>query len=243
MTQALLALVGSGEYLPGMEVVDRQLLSQTGVSGRPANVVCIPAAAGQEGPESVQRWLRLGLEHFNRLGASPRPVRIVDRASADNPAWTTLIAAADLIYFSGGDPVYLHHCLAGSRAWEAVEAARARGAIVAGCSAGAMILGRCMPDVAAEELDLRPGFGWLPAELVLPHFDLLEVYRPGATELLMSRLPAGAFALGIDENTALVGAPGGAWQVQGARTASVLTRAGAQVFPAGATLSLPAPAA
>ena len=43
----MLALVGSGEYLPGVDPIDRYLLSQL---KDPPRVVCLPTAAGTEGP-------------------------------------------------------------------------------------------------------------------------------------------------------------------------------------------------
>ena len=61
----LIALVGSGEYLPVMEDIDRYLLASLNV--KTPQVVCIPTAAGQEGDESVNRWLRMGVEHFKGL--------------------------------------------------------------------------------------------------------------------------------------------------------------------------------
>ena len=236
--QPLLALVGSGEYLPGMDVIDGRLLAETGVRP-PVNVVCIPAAAGQEGAARVDRWARMGLEHFTRLGAAPRAARIVDRASADDPAWAEMIAAAGLIYFLGGDPRSLPACVAGSRAWAAVEAACARGAVLAGCSAGAMILSRDLPDIGSPTLEFQPAFGWISARLILPHFDRLEAYRPGTTALTQSRLADGEFALGIDEDTALVGRPGEEWAVLGAGGAAVLTRTGQRMFASGERLRLP----
>jgi len=41
----MLALVGSGEYLPTMEPVDRQLIARLDAA---PSVVCLPTAAGQE---------------------------------------------------------------------------------------------------------------------------------------------------------------------------------------------------
>lgn len=239
----VIALVGSGEYLPVMDDVDRRLLAATptvldGNTDRPPRVVCIPAAAGQEGKASVDRWLRMGVEHFTRLGAHVEPLRIVDRASADESQWVDRIAGADLIYFSGGNPLYLHRTLAGSRTWTAVQAARERGAVLAGCSAGAMVLARHLPDVGSPKLVLHGGFGLVSPLMILPHFDRLESFRPGATVELQQRIQPGEFVLGVDEDTALVGAPGEPWEVVGARTVVVLTRRERQVFHPGETVPM-----
>lgn len=49
----MLALVGSGEYLPPMEAVDRYLL---GLLKTEAHVICLPTAAGREGSERIDYW-------------------------------------------------------------------------------------------------------------------------------------------------------------------------------------------
>ena len=71
-----LALVGSGEYLPPMEPVDRQLLQTVPANPR---VVCLPTAAGTEGPERIAYWSDLGVNHFRRLGADALAVPVIDR--------------------------------------------------------------------------------------------------------------------------------------------------------------------
>ena len=78
----LIALVGSGEYLPVMEDIDRYLLAS--VNLKTPQVVCIPTAAGQEGDESVNRWLRWGWNIFKGLERMCRRLRIIDRASAND---------------------------------------------------------------------------------------------------------------------------------------------------------------
>ena len=65
----LIALLGSGEYLPVMNETDSYLLKQTVADGRTPRVVCFPTAAGMEGDESVGRWKSMGEEHFRALGA------------------------------------------------------------------------------------------------------------------------------------------------------------------------------
>ena len=58
-----LALVGSGEYLPVLEDVERLLLQ-----GRPPRFVQLATAAAPEGPSSVGRWHALGRASAERLG-------------------------------------------------------------------------------------------------------------------------------------------------------------------------------
>src|SRR5919109_1103914 len=137
----LINLVGSGEYLPVMQDVDRYLLDSLALNGRRPHVACLPTAAGREGDSSVNRWLNMGIQHFQNLGAEVTPVRITDRDSANDSQWEFVLENADLIYFSGGDPGYLYETLKESCAWSAAQRAWQRGAIYAGCSAGAMILG------------------------------------------------------------------------------------------------------
>ena len=53
------------------------------------------------------------------------------------------VGEADLVYISGGDPRHLLRVLHESPLGSALLAANARGAVMAGCSAGAMaIVGR-----------------------------------------------------------------------------------------------------
>lgn len=233
----LTALVGAGEYLPDMEAIDRRLLAE--VVNQPPRVVCIPAAAGLEGEASVNRWAQMGLEHFRRLGAQAECARITDRASADDPQWVAIIEAADLIYFSGGDPLYLYRTMTGSQAWAAVEAAWEGGAVLAGCSAGAMILGESVPDVTDTNLAYFPAFHKLPNCFIMPHFNMLENYRAGLTALLQSRLKGEQYVLGVDEHTALIGWIGKEWEVMGAGGVSVLTHDKIVKHETGSRLKLP----
>ena len=94
----LIALVGAGEYLPVMEDVDRYLLASRNVQS--PHVVCIPTAAGQEGDESVNRWSRMGVDHFKKLGADVTALPIIDKTSANDEQFVPVLENADLIYFS-----------------------------------------------------------------------------------------------------------------------------------------------
>ena len=107
----LIALLGSGEYLSVMDEVDKFLLANSNADGRAPRVVCLPTASGREGERSWGRWMRMGEEHFSRLGADVKSLPVIDRESADDEAHASAIESAYLIYFSGGDPNYLYQTM------------------------------------------------------------------------------------------------------------------------------------
>ncbi len=185
----LIALVGSGEYLPVMEDVDRYLLESLNLSGRHARVVCLATAAGKEGEQSVNRWSNMGIQHFNKLGADVQALPIIDRASADDVQYESILENADLIYFSGGDPGYLYETLKDTCAWYAANRAWARGAIYAGCSAGAMI--GWMAGLFVWFAVMWLGWDFIPQTLIYTRilrfpFALLNLWKLGVYVLAMA---------------------------------------------------------
>jgi len=227
----LIALVGSGEYLPVMEQVDRYLLGSVNPNGHRPSVVCLPTAAGQEGDESVNRWSNMGVEHFTKLGADVKALRIIDRESADLEEHASALENADLIYFSGGNPGYLYETMKDTRAWNAAQRAWARGAVYAGCSAGAMILGKRMPSFRL--MKTQEGFGIFPAEYIIPHFDAFPAVWKPMVFALQKQLKDGRRMVGIDEDTALVGTLQGEWKVMGKSHVHVFTREGKITYQVG----------
>lgn len=193
-TNLMIALVGSGEYLDGMQAVDSELMRRLEA---PARVVCLPTAAGQEGAERIQYWSRLGVEHFNRLGAQVQALPVIDRRSADEVRWVEAVAQANFVYFSGGSPAYLYQVLQGSRVWAAVQDVLSSGGILAGCSAGAMVLG----EVFFGFPGWKPGFKLLAGVTVIPHFDEIPPMMLKPTRLLAGRKVT---ILGVEGSTALV---------------------------------------
>jgi len=232
----LINLVGSGEYLPQMRDVDCYLLDSLNLNGRKARVACLPTAAGKEGNTSIQRWLSMGVHHFTALGAEVQPVRIIDRASANDPQWVPILEGADLIYFSGGDPSYLCETLKDSLAWGAAQRAWERGAIYAGCSAGAMILGKRIPSFRL--VGTQEGFGLVPATYIVPHFDAIPgVWKPLVFGL-QRQLKKGERMIGIDEDTALIGRLDGEWLVKGKSKVHIFEPDGKMTYTNGQTLKL-----
>jgi cyanophycinase-like exopeptidase len=236
----LIALVGSGEYLPVMDETDRHLLAKTVPDGRVARVVCLPTAAGMEGEATISKWMRMGQEHFKRLGAQVDSLHLTNRSEADDPAYAALIEQADMIYFSGGNPVYLYDTLQESKAWQAVLSATGRGAAFAGCSAGAMFIGEYLPDMRAFTLRNTRAFALLPNSHIFPHFDRMAGWAGISLPLIQRLIHDGEYALGVDEDTALVGRLGEPWQVMGRQSVRLITKTQIDTFTAGDELTLPA---
>ncbi len=232
----LIALVGSGEYLPVMEEVDRHLLGSLAMDGRKPCVVCLPTAAGKEGDESVNRWSNMGVLHFQKLGADVRALPIIDRDSANREEYASVLENADLIYFSGGNPGYLYETMKDTRSWNAAQRAWARGAVYAGCSAGAMILGKRIPSFRL--MGTQEGFGIVPAEYVIPHFDAIPAVWKPMISLLQKQLKDGQRMLGVDEDTALVGSLNGEWKVMGKSQVHIFKSDGKKSYQVGDVVPL-----
>lgn len=206
------ALIGAGEFLPAMAAVDVELLATSG-RARP-RVVILPTASWPDGEQVFLRWAALGVEHFEALGAEVEVVLVRERLDADDPAHAQAVGEADLIYLSGGKPDYLLKTLAGSAVWAAAVAANARGSVLAGCSAGAMVL--CSQQARFRSpphlpLGFQPGLGLVAGVAVLPHYDR---FPETLAAVRVARAPRGTVILGIDEDTAAIGRDGD-WQVRG----------------------------
>ncbi|GHO86381.1 Type 1 glutamine amidotransferase-like domain-containing protein [Dictyobacter formicarum] len=243
------ALVGSGEYLPVMNETDTYLLSTLG-GAQQTHITLLPTASGLE-PGRPEYWNSLGFEHFKQLGVEDiRLSSIIDHTGSNDPEQVALLQGANFYYFSGGNPRHILESLRATPAWELIAAAYRRGAILAGCSAGAMALGSVLispRDVYANQAPhWLPGLGIVPEIAVFPHFDRMhgnEIWASGFKRILAS-LPDGHRGLGIDEDTALVrmaveteGSPA-SWKVMGRRTVTLFEKDGSeQIFHVGETVS------
>lgn len=200
------ALIGSGEYLPPIQPLDKRLLEH--IQETP-HVVVLPTASAPDGAGVPERWTRMGVEHFAQLGAQVEPVMLLTREDAQNPALVAQIARANFVYFSGGKPRYLLETLRDTPAWEAVTQVYNNGGVVAGCSAGAMALGGTVFDFPRMWRTL-PALGLAPGLAVIPHFDEI----PSAMLATLNHRDEHTMVVGVDGSTALVGRAGH-WTVYG----------------------------
>ncbi len=234
-TLGAIALVGSGEYLAAMNTTDAYLLETLGGASK-ARVALLPTASGLEEGSSTY-WNNLGLTHFHALGVQDvRATLIIDRASAVDPAQLELLRDANFFYFSGGNPQHIIETLRDTLAWETIQTAYRGGAVLAGCSAGAMALSGHTISIrtvmAGEKPEWVDALGLVPHIVVFPHFDRMANFLDQKIfQTLLSSLPEDHVVLGIDEDTALVrvgfasgDAPASQWQVMGRQSVKVFER-------------------
>jgi cyanophycinase len=221
----LLALVGSGEYLPEMQIVDRYLLE--GLGSHP-NVVCLPTAAGTEGQERITYWSNLGESYFRSMGVEVATAPVINRQNAQNASLAEQVRGANFIYLSGGKPEYLLATLKNSLVWVAIQDVVARGGVLAGCSAGAMILGKKIPGFP----NWRGAFNLLEGAVIIPHFDEMPPWLVGLLRRWMGRE---ARMVGVPGFTALV-VNGKTCKVLGKGNVTLWDRYGKRDFPSGETL-------
>jgi len=229
-TPGPLALVGSGEYLRVMAPIEADL-----IAGRGLRYVQLATAAVPDGDHVLAKWHRLGAEQAERLGVTQVILPVATRDDANDPAIAALVADAGLIYLSGGHPAFLADTLRGTLVWEAIVATWQAGAALAGCSAGAMVMGSWVPNVRGE--GGAEGLGVLPSVRVIPHYDAFFSRMMNVRDRFRGVDPS-VQLVGVDENTALVGGPGH-WRVAGASKVWLLSDDGDRSFGAGELVPLP----
>jgi cyanophycinase len=202
----VLALVGGGEWTDGC-TFDATLLAASGGT----DVVVLPTAAAYQHPERV---VLRSAEWFEALGARVEGLMVLDRASADDPGMAAVVRGARFVYLSGGSPLHLKSVLKGSATYEALQAAWADGAVVAGSGAGAMVL--TDPTVDPRGGALTVGLGLVEQLAVVPQFSR-EPDDPHRQKFdrTVALAPKGLPVVGIPERTALLRSGSGAWTHEG----------------------------
>jgi cyanophycinase len=221
-----IALVGGNEFRRICDPMDRALVALAG--GPDTQVAILPTAATNENPFVAGEN---GVRHFRRLGARADKLMIVDEQSANQADLVGLLEDYGFIYFTSGDPIYLHEILRASKTLDAVRAVHRRGGLIAGSSAGAMVLGSQFWRFDGW----TAGLGLEPHLAVLPHHATLAARWHAAS--MAASLPAGLTLVGIDEATALLIPEG---RVLGVGQVTVYAAAGAQVYGPGDSVPLPA---
>lgn len=214
MSQANMAFLGSGEFDPWAEPVERWLLAR---SPNPEGPVLIaPTAAAHEGDASFDHWANKGLEHYEALGVAAEVLPLKTREDAHSDELAARLDGASMVFFSGGNPARLAQVLDGSPFWRALGVALREGFPYAGCSAGVACLTETTYDSDTTDTDSMwaPGLGYIRDTLFGPHWDIVDTWVPGATEFIVGAVRPGQTFVGLDEDTAMVG-DGRTWEAIG----------------------------
>ena len=200
-----IALFGSGEFTPQVDDIDKYLITKY----KPKNIAVLPTAAGQE--SDVAKWTDMAKTHYAKFNLEVIPVSVLNKDQANDQNFVDLLAKAEWIFFSGGNPGYLLETIQDTKIWEAVMQRVNDGALLAGSSAGAMIMGRCILTVPSfKAISTGSGTIWRDAfglvdYTILPHFDHFKKYR-GLMSKIIGTSPSKVHSswMGIDENTAII---------------------------------------
>lgn len=203
-----IALVGGDEFLPSCRSMDNLLIQATGyVSPR---VLIVPAAAAMQRPELAARH---GVQQFDALGADAAPLMVVSSEEANDEALVSDVDTAEILYLTGGNPAHLLEVLRGSLLLSKIIQGLERGMILAGSSAGAMVLG--------ERMRFRQwgdALGVVSGVAVLPHHERSSKSRT-SREVAVATSDS-VTALGIDGATGCFTEDDG-WRVLGVGSVTV----------------------
>ncbi|MEY2467964.1 MAG: cyanophycinase [Actinomycetota bacterium] len=204
-----LALVGGHEWTEGCRPIDEALLRETDAK----EVLVVPTAAAYEHP---QRTIEAATEYFGALGAKVRALDVLGRPAASDEANVKLVKKAKLVYIGDGSPLHLRAVLKDTPVWDALVAAWSDGCAVAGTGAGAMALGDPMVDPRGGAFTL--GLGLMPSMAAMTQ---TEGWHHETKRRTIQLATKGLPLVAVDDATAAMRSPEGAWSVVGVGTATV----------------------
>jgi cyanophycinase len=221
-------LAGGAEFGGRMSEPDLRAIELAG--GFAASIRILPTAAAPD--NNHVRAGNNGVRWFKSLGATDAEVAyVIDQASANDETIAASLRSAKLIYLLGGFPRYTGETLANSLAWRATLDAYRNGAVLAGSSAGAMVL--CEHYYDPYEGKLLPGLGLIPNACVLPHHNTFgQRWAAKLTELLPD-----ATLIGIDEQTGIISIKD-EWTAYGAGQVTLYRNGQAEAWKKGVPFDL-----
>jgi cyanophycinase len=224
-----LLLEGGAEFGGRMREPDLKAIELAG--GFDAPIRIIPTAAAPD--NNHQRAGNNGIRWFQSLGAKDViSVPLVDKVSANDEKIAESLRSAKLIYMLGGFTGFLGVTLAGSAAWDAALEAYQAGGVVAGSSAGAMVMCEFYYDLSKGQV--VSGLNLIKNSLVLPHHDTFG--KSWASRLL--EVPH-ITLIGIDEQTGIIDdGSSKTWSVLGRGAATLYRNAQIEVYQTGTSFSL-----
>ena len=190
-----LLLEGGAEFGGAMREPDTRAIELAG--GVDAPIRIIPTAAAPD--NNHVRAGNNGLRWFQNLGARDvEALPLINQSSANNTRIAEALRDAKLIYMLGGFTHYLGQTLLGSKAWQATLEAHQNGAVIAGSSAGAMVMCEHYYDPGRGKAER--GLNLVLNACVLPHHNTFGKDWAGKLKSLLPSITL----LGIDEYTGML---------------------------------------
>lgn len=200
-------LAGGGLDSAVMADLGKRLIALAG--GPEAAIVVIPTADPNVPPRLRSRGqpsdpaeLR---RYFEALGA--RHVTVLhtrNRRTANSPTFTQVLRSANGVFLSGGQSLVLEHTYRGTLVERELHQLLARGGVVGGSSAGAIVIGcvwlTWLPDRFGKRSD---EFCLLPGVAVSPHANVARGYVVDDEVRAYLAGHPGTVGIDIDENTVL----------------------------------------
>jgi len=206
-----LLLEGGAEFGGAMREPDLRAIELAG--GLDAPIRIIPTAAAPD--NNHVRAGNNGIRWFRSLGATDvTSLPLIDRESANDSQIIDSLHNSKLIYMLGGFTHYLGQTFLGSQAWEAALEAYRNGAVIAGSSAGAMVMCEHYYDPGRGKVER--GLNLVSNACVLPHHNTFGKNWAGKLKELLP----GVTLLGIDERTGML-TDDGEWIVEGSGVITV----------------------
>ena len=225
-----LLLEGGAEFGGRMRNPDLRAIELAGGFDVPIRI--IPTAAAPDNND--QRAGNNGIRWFQSLGAKDvMSLPLIDKASANDEKIAQSLRDAKLIYLLGGFTHYLGQTLKNSLSWKAAIDAYRNGAVIAGSSAGAMVM--CQFYFDPGEGKVMDGLNLVSNSLVLPHHD---TFGKNWAPRLLKQIP-NVTLLGIDEQTGMIDdGENGSWTVHGRGAVTLYRNQSVEKYPAGEMFSL-----
>jgi cyanophycinase len=194
-----LMIIGGAEDKLRQRTILRDFVTASG--GARARIVVIPTASSL-GEEVVEVYDAL----FRKLGAAEVVAcRPESRSEAHDPELVARIDQATGVFMTGGNQLKLSAVICGTPVGDAVVRAHARGAVVAGTSAGASIQSSHMvafgvPGATPKQrmTQVAAGLGLLDTTVIDQHFDQRNRY--GRLLMIVAQSPQ-LLGVGVDEDT------------------------------------------
>jgi cyanophycinase len=224
-----LLLEGGAEFGGRMRDPDLKAIELAG--GFEAPICIIPTAAVPD--HNHQRAGNNGIRWFQGLGARDVvSLPLIDKVSANDGRLATSLREAKLIYMLGGFTGYLGETLKGSSAWKATLDAYRNGAVIAGSSAGAMVMCEFYYDPGARKV--VEGLNLVPNSLILPHHN---TFGKNWAPQLVKELPD-VTLIGIDEQTGMLEDGAQTWTVYGRGNVTLYRNHKTETYETGNVFSI-----